>query len=93
MIFEYQLLNTDDRGRLRLERIRALELDLCRIELALEDALSTAEQDSLHQDAEIIRQRLRPHYAKMGLIDSKIDHEPDADAAPPGVTEESGEGP
>lgn len=67
MIFEYQVLNTVDRSKLRLERVRSLEADLCRIELALEDALSTAERDELYRDAEIIRRRLEPHYARMGL--------------------------
>jgi hypothetical protein len=73
MTFEYQTLSIEDRSRLRLERIRALEGDLCRIELALEDALSDAERDDLYRDAEVIHRRLRPHYAKMGLIDSAED--------------------
>lgn len=71
MTFEYRVLQDADRGRLRVERMRSLEADLYRIELALEDALSTAERDSLHQDAEIIRRRLEPHYVKMGLVEQE----------------------
>jgi hypothetical protein len=69
MIFEYQVLRDEERGRLRVERVRSLEADLCRIELALEDALSTAEKDSLYADAEIIRRRLTPHYVELGLTE------------------------
>lgn len=67
MTFEYHVLTPGDRTRLRLERVHALESDLCRIELGLEDALSLAERNDLDRDAAIIRQRLAPHYAKMGL--------------------------
>jgi hypothetical protein len=81
MIFEYQVLNAVDRSKLRLERVRSLEADLCRIELALEDALSTAERDGLYRDAEIIRQRLEPHYAKMGLLTGSPVQEGAGDAA------------
>jgi hypothetical protein len=71
MIFPYQVLQDADRGRLRIERVRSLEADLYRIELALEDALSTAEKDDLFQDAEIIQRRLEPHYITLGLPKNK----------------------
>jgi hypothetical protein len=91
MIFEYQVLQDADRGRLRMERVRHLEADLCRIELALEDALSTAEKDSLFADAEIIRQRLAPHYAKLGLAESSArGGSEDGAPAPPGELSTTG---
>jgi len=65
--YDYRVLTDADRGRLRMERVRALEAEICRAELALDDALSDAERDSIYADIEVIRQRLIPHYVALGL--------------------------
>lgn len=62
MKHDYQLLSTQDKSALRTERVRALELDLFRAELAFEDALSEAEKESIIRDMAAIKARLIVHY-------------------------------
>lgn len=67
---EYRVLTVEDQSRLRMERVRALEADRYRAELAMEDALSSAELESYIRDIKVINQRLAPHYAKLGLLEA-----------------------
>lgn len=69
MNYDYKILTTEDRSRLRIERVRALEAEIYRAELALEDALSNAEREAIMADIQVIHRRLEPHYAKMGLVE------------------------
>lgn len=69
MSYDYKILTPEDRSRLRIERVRALEAEIYRAELALEDALSSAERDAIMADIQVIHRRLEPHYARMGLVE------------------------
>ena len=71
MTHEYQLLSAEDRAALRLERVRALELDLFRAELANEDALSDAEREGIAADMSALAARLRVHYQALTLTGEK----------------------
>jgi hypothetical protein len=68
----YQVLTGQQRSQLRLERARALEADICRAELQLEDAQSDAERESLATEIELLRRRLEPHLVAMGLLVSHV---------------------
>lgn len=59
---EYIVLTPKDRSMLRLERVKALEADLWRAELNYEDALSSAERESLIGDMQAFQARLEIHY-------------------------------
>lgn len=67
MTHTYQVLTSQQRGQLRLERARALEADICRAELQFEDAQSDAERESLATEIQLLRQRLEPHLVALGL--------------------------
>jgi hypothetical protein len=64
---DYVTVKAEDKTLLRTERIRMLELDLYRAELALEDALSDQERERLNRDMESLVARLDIHYSKLGI--------------------------
>lgn len=68
MSHHYRVLTTEDITRLRLERVAALEADICRAELQLEDAESEREAQQVAQDVMGLQRRLEPHYAALGLM-------------------------
>jgi hypothetical protein len=73
---DYRVLSPQDRSILRLERVRALEIDLYRAELNVEDALSSAEKESVLGDIQAFRARLQVHYRVLGM--EKGDGEPES---------------
>jgi hypothetical protein len=67
---EYHLLTARHADELRRERVLALESDLYRTELALQDALSERERSTIAQDADALVRRLVVHYRALGLTDT-----------------------
>lgn len=67
--YDYRVLTDVNRSALRMERVRALEAEIYRAELQLEDALTDPERESVCADIAVIRRRLEPHYAALGLLD------------------------
>jgi hypothetical protein len=65
----YMILSEQDRSILRMERVRALEADLCRAELNYEDALSTEERTSVAGDIQAFQARLKVHYRVLGITE------------------------
>jgi hypothetical protein len=66
---DYVILSEQDRSILRVERVRALEADLCRAELNYEDALSDVERDSVAGDIQAFRARLEIHYRVLRIAE------------------------
>jgi hypothetical protein len=66
---DYVVLSEQDRSILRLERVRALEADLCRAELNYEDALSNAERESVAGDIQAFQKRLEVHYRVLKIAE------------------------
>jgi hypothetical protein len=64
---DYRVLSPENRSILRLERVRALEIDLYRAELNMEDALSSAEKESILGDIQAFKARLQVHYRILGI--------------------------
>lgn len=71
-MMSYRILSDEDKSILRMERVKALEADLYRAQLAYEDALSTAERDSLAIEMEAFSRRLEVHYKALGLKEEEV---------------------
>jgi len=75
---DYLILSEQDRSMLRMERVKALEADLCRAVLNYEDALSASERDSLIGDIQAFRARLEVHYRVLNLREEGAEESPSA---------------
>lgn len=76
---EYVILSEEERSILRVERVKALEADLCRAELNYEDALSDAERDAVAEDIQAFERRLETHYRVLGMGREENEGSPDGE--------------
>lgn len=67
-LLEYRLLTPTDRHALRMERVHALEAELYRLELALEESTDNAERANLANRADLLLRRLRVHLTVLASV-------------------------